>query len=111
MEEDSEKICTKLLRSIERRHSEVKELLRTEERAALAQAEGLLELLDQQTEDTRRKEAELELLSHTDDHIHFLLVRDRSSSTALACFCNRKISTADVEREILHYNLNLKSQI
>ncbi|KAK2868299.1 hypothetical protein Q7C36_000170 [Tachysurus vachellii] len=73
VEEDSEKICTKLLRSIERRHSEVKELLRTEERAGLAQAEGLLELLDQQTEDTRRKEAELELLSHTDDHIQFLL--------------------------------------
>ncbi|KAG7319908.1 hypothetical protein KOW79_017051 [Hemibagrus wyckioides] len=73
VEEDSEKICTKLLRSIERRHTEVKELLRAEERAALAQAEGLLEHLDQQTEDTRRKEAELELLSHTDDHIHFLL--------------------------------------
>lgn len=74
MEEDSEKICTKLLRSIERRHSEVKELLGAEERAAQAQAEGLLEYLDEQTEDTRRKEAELELLSHTDDHIHFLLV-------------------------------------
>lgn len=67
-------MCTKLLRSIERKHSEVKELLRAEERAALAQAEGLLERLDQETEETRRKEAELELLSHTDDHIHFLLV-------------------------------------
>lgn len=67
-------MCTKLLRSIERKHSEVKELLRAEERAALAQAEGLLECLDQETEETRRKEAELELLSHTDDHIHFLLV-------------------------------------
>lgn len=74
VEEDSEKICTKLLRSIERKHVEVKELLRAEERAALAQAEVLLERLDQQTEDTRRTEAELELLSRTDDHIHFLLV-------------------------------------
>lgn len=74
MEEDSEKICTKLLRSIERRHIEVKDLLRAEERAALAEAEGLLERLEQQTEETRRKEAELEQLSHTDDHIHFLLV-------------------------------------
>ncbi|KAI5092686.1 tripartite motif-containing protein 16-like isoform X2 [Silurus meridionalis] len=73
VEEDSEKICTKLLRSIERKHGEVKELLRAEERAALAQAEGLLESLDQQAEDTKRKEAELELLSGTDDHIHFLL--------------------------------------
>lgn len=74
MEEDSEKICTKLLRSIERRHSEVKDLLSAEERAALAKAEGLLQHLDLQTEETRRKEAELEQLSHTDDHIHFLLV-------------------------------------
>ncbi|TTC44349.1 E3 ubiquitin/ISG15 ligase TRIM25 [Bagarius yarrelli] len=73
VEEDSEKICTKLLRSIERRQGEVKELLRAEERVALTQAENLIELLDQQTEDTSRKEAVLELLSNSDDHIHFLL--------------------------------------
>ncbi|XP_072525457.1 E3 ubiquitin/ISG15 ligase TRIM25 isoform X2 [Salminus brasiliensis] len=72
VEEDSERICAKLIRSIERRHGEVKELVRAEERAALAQAEGLLECLEQQIEDHRRRENELEQLSHTEDHIHFL---------------------------------------
>ncbi|KAI5608815.1 finTRIM family, member 67, partial [Silurus asotus] len=106
--QDSEKICTKLLRSIERKHGEVKELLRAEERGALAQAEGLLESLDQQAEDTRRKEAELELLSGTDDHIHFLLVNlvlsltvccevtlDPNTANSFLCLSegNRKVST------------------
>ncbi|KAL6468142.1 hypothetical protein MHYP_G00238190 [Metynnis hypsauchen] len=72
VEDDSERICTKLIRSIERRHCEVKELVRAEERAALAQAEGLLESLELQIEDHRRRENELEQLSHTEDHIHFL---------------------------------------
>ncbi|KAI4871307.1 hypothetical protein NFI96_007662 [Prochilodus magdalenae] len=72
VEEDSERICTKLIRSIERRHCEVKELVRSEERAALAQAEGQLESLELQIEDHRRRENELEQLSHTEDHIHFL---------------------------------------
>lgn len=74
MEEDSERIFTKLIRSIERRHCEVKDLVRTEEKAALAQAEALQESLEQQIEDHRRREKELEQLSQTEDHIHFLQV-------------------------------------
>ncbi|XP_076838308.1 uncharacterized protein LOC143483351 [Brachyhypopomus gauderio] len=72
VEEDSERICGKLLRSVERRHCDVRELLRAEERAALAQAEGLLQRLEDQVEDLRRVENELERLAHTDDHVHFL---------------------------------------
>ena len=52
----------------------MKELVRAEERAALAQAEGQLESLELQIEDHRRRENELEQLSHTEDHIHFLQV-------------------------------------
>uniref|UniRef100_A0A3B1JNR5 Uncharacterized protein n=1 Tax=Astyanax mexicanus TaxID=7994 RepID=A0A3B1JNR5_ASTMX len=74
VEDDSERICTKLIRSIERRHGELKELVRAEGRAALVQAEGLLERLEQQIEDHRRRESELEQLSQTEDHIHFLQV-------------------------------------
>uniref|UniRef100_A0A4W4DX01 Tripartite motif-containing protein 16-like n=1 Tax=Electrophorus electricus TaxID=8005 RepID=A0A4W4DX01_ELEEL len=72
VEEDSERICGKLLRSIERRHCELRELLHAEERTALAQAEGLLERLEEQVEEHRRKESELEQLAHTDDHVQFL---------------------------------------
>ncbi|KAL1281004.1 hypothetical protein QQF64_015604 [Cirrhinus molitorella] len=72
VEDDSEKIFTRLLRSVERKHSEVKELIRSEERTALGQTEKLLERLNQQIVEHRRKEAELEALSNTEDHIHFL---------------------------------------
>uniref|UniRef100_A0A8C8FL71 RING-type domain-containing protein n=1 Tax=Oncorhynchus tshawytscha TaxID=74940 RepID=A0A8C8FL71_ONCTS len=43
-------------------------------------AEGLLEPLKQELVDLRRRDAELEKLSHTEDHIHFLQV------TILSCY-------------------------
>ncbi|KAG9334939.1 hypothetical protein JZ751_006261 [Albula glossodonta] len=70
--EDSERIFTELIRSIERRRSEVKELIRDQEKAAVSEAEGLLERLEQEIAELRRRDAELEQLSHTEDHIHFL---------------------------------------
>ncbi|KAG9329099.1 hypothetical protein JZ751_007630 [Albula glossodonta] len=70
--EDSERIFTELIRSIERRRSEVKELIRDQEKAAVSWAEGLLERLEQEIAELRRRDAELEQLSHTEDHIHFL---------------------------------------
>ncbi|KAJ8376998.1 hypothetical protein SKAU_G00075780 [Synaphobranchus kaupii] len=70
--EDSERIFTELIRSIERRCSEVKELIRDQEKAELNRAEGLLERLEQEIAELRRRDAELEQFSHTEDHIHFL---------------------------------------
>ncbi|XP_061084141.1 tripartite motif-containing protein 16-like [Conger conger] len=70
--EDSERIFTEMIRSIERRCSEVKELIRDQEKAEVSRAEGLLERLEQEIAELRRREAELEQLSHTEDHIHFL---------------------------------------
>ncbi|XP_036373487.1 tripartite motif-containing protein 16-like protein [Megalops cyprinoides] len=70
--EDSERIFTELIHSIERMHSEVKELIRYQEKAAVSQAERLLEQLEQEIAELRRRDAELEQLSHTEDHIHFL---------------------------------------
>ncbi|KAG5849764.1 hypothetical protein ANANG_G00075170, partial [Anguilla anguilla] len=71
-EEDSERIFTELIRSIERRRSEVKELIRNQEKAEVSRAEGLLELLEKEIAELRRRDAELEQLSHTEDHIQFL---------------------------------------
>ncbi|KAG9330392.1 hypothetical protein JZ751_025532, partial [Albula glossodonta] len=70
--EDSERIFTELIRSIERRRSEVKELIRDQQEAAVSRAERLLERLEQEIAELRRRDAELEQLSHTEDHIHFL---------------------------------------
>ncbi|XP_048012546.1 tripartite motif-containing protein 16-like, partial [Megalobrama amblycephala] len=70
--EDSERIFTELMRSIERRHSEATQRIRDQEKTAVSRAEGRLERLEQEINDLRRRDAELEQLSHTQDHIHFL---------------------------------------
>ncbi|KAJ8358139.1 hypothetical protein AAFF_G00030150 [Aldrovandia affinis] len=70
--EDSERIFTELIRSFERRRSEVKELIRNQEKAEVSRAERLIEQLEQEIAELRRRDAELEQLSHTEDHIHFL---------------------------------------
>nr|XP_055065074.1 tripartite motif-containing protein 16-like [Misgurnus anguillicaudatus] len=69
---DSERIFTELIRSIERSRFDVTQLIREQEKAAVSKAKGLLEQLEQEIDDLRRRDAELELLAHTDDHIHFL---------------------------------------
>ena len=74
--EDSERIFTELIRSIERRRSEVTRLIRDQEKAAVSRAEEQLKRLEQEINDLRRRDAELEQLSHTQDHIQFLQVTE-----------------------------------
>ncbi|XP_056106758.1 tripartite motif-containing protein 16-like isoform X2 [Rhinichthys klamathensis goyatoka] len=70
--EDSERIFTEIIRSIERSRSEVTQRIRDQEKTAVSRAEGRLERLEQEINDLRRRDAELEQLSHTQDHIQFL---------------------------------------
>uniref|UniRef100_A0A673N4D5 Tripartite motif-containing protein 16-like n=1 Tax=Sinocyclocheilus rhinocerous TaxID=307959 RepID=A0A673N4D5_9TELE len=70
--EDSERIFTELILSIEKRHSEVKQLIRDQERAAVNRAEMKLERLEQEIDELKRRNAELKQLSETQDHVHFL---------------------------------------
>ncbi|XP_071260594.1 tripartite motif-containing protein 16-like [Salvelinus alpinus] len=82
--EDSDQIFTELIRSIERRSSEVKELIRAQETAQVSQAEGLLEQLKQEIAELRKRSTELEQLSHTEDHIHFLQSYQSLSSISVS---------------------------
>ncbi|XP_042564261.1 E3 ubiquitin/ISG15 ligase TRIM25-like [Clupea harengus] len=88
--EDSERIFTEMIRSIERRCSEVKELIRAQEKAEVSQAEGLLKRLEQEIAELKRRDAELEQLSHTEDHIHliknFPSIRDSPRSSPSMTF-------------------------
>ncbi|XP_048045654.1 tripartite motif-containing protein 16-like [Megalobrama amblycephala] len=69
---DSERIFTELIRSIERSRSEVTQLIRDQEKAAVSQAKGRLKRVEKEINDLKRRDAELEQLSHTHHHIHFL---------------------------------------
>ncbi|XP_041099747.1 tripartite motif-containing protein 16-like [Polyodon spathula] len=69
---ESEKIFTELIRSIEKIHTEVIELIGANEKAAVNHAEGRMKKLEQEIAELRRRNTELKQLSETEDHIHFL---------------------------------------
>ncbi|XP_076872516.1 tripartite motif-containing protein 16-like isoform X4 [Brachyhypopomus gauderio] len=82
--EDSERISTELIQFIENKCSELRELIRNQEKAELSRAEELLEKLDQEITDLKRRDTELEQLSHTEDHIQFLQVTSTDSCTDMS---------------------------
>ncbi|XP_058872718.1 tripartite motif-containing protein 16-like [Acipenser ruthenus] len=69
---ESEKIFTELIRSIEKIHTEVTELIGANEKAAVNQAEGCMKKLEQEIAELINRNSELKQLSETEDHIHFL---------------------------------------
>ncbi|KAM9469715.1 E3 ubiquitin/ISG15 ligase TRIM25-like [Clarias gariepinus] len=70
--DDNERIFTELISSMEKKRSEVTELIRAQEKAELSRAERLLKQLEQEIADLKRRVTEMKPLSHTHDHIHFL---------------------------------------
>ncbi|XP_030626798.1 E3 ubiquitin-protein ligase TRIM47-like [Chanos chanos] len=70
--EDSERIFTEIIRSIERRWSEVIEQIRVMERTEVSLAEDHIEKLEQEIAELRKRDTELEQLSHAEDDIYFL---------------------------------------
>ncbi len=71
---DCKRIFKELIRSFERSCSEVIQMIGDQEKAEVGRAEGLLERLEQEIENLKRRDAELKQLLHTNDHIHFLQV-------------------------------------
>ncbi|XP_063051909.1 tripartite motif-containing protein 16-like [Engraulis encrasicolus] len=69
---ESERMFTEMIRSIERRCSEVTELIRAQEKAEVSRAEGLLKRLEQEIAELKRTDAEMKQLSLTQDPIHYL---------------------------------------
>ncbi|KAL3042416.1 finTRIM family, member 82 [Trematomus bernacchii] len=69
---DSQKMFEDMIRSIERMRSEVSKLIGINEKAAFNQSEALIERLEQEIDELKKKEAGLKQLYSTDDHIHFL---------------------------------------
>ncbi|KAL4007748.1 hypothetical protein ACER0C_001600 [Sarotherodon galilaeus] len=70
--EDSEKMFTELIRLIRRRRSDVKQQVRSQQETEVSRVKELQEKLEQEIAELKRKDGELEQLSHTEDHNHFL---------------------------------------
>lgn len=71
---ESKKMFDEMITSIERMRSEVTKLININEKAAFSQAEGLMERLEQEIDELKKKETGLKQLYSTEDHIHFLQV-------------------------------------
>ncbi|XP_017267888.1 tripartite motif-containing protein 16-like [Kryptolebias marmoratus] len=70
--EDSEKIFTQLIQLIQKRSSEVKQQIRSQQETEASRVKELQEKLEQEIAELKRKEAELKQLSDTEDHNQFL---------------------------------------
>ncbi|KAM6953791.1 stonustoxin subunit beta-like [Aplochiton taeniatus] len=87
-----------MIHSIERRRSEVKELIRDQQRAAVIQAKGLLKRLEQEIAELRRRDTELEKLSQTEDEMLFLQLNRKCNDLLTSKWTN---FSATVKKESL----------
>ncbi|XP_062296530.1 tripartite motif-containing protein 16-like [Scomber scombrus] len=69
---DSEKIFTELIRLLQKRSSDVKRQIRSQQETEVSRVKELQEKLQQEITELKRKDAELKQLSHTEDHNQFL---------------------------------------
>ncbi|XP_070785900.1 E3 ubiquitin-protein ligase TRIM47-like [Enoplosus armatus] len=71
---DCDKIFAGLMSSMQRRHRKVMKLIRDQEKTAVARAEELQLQLEEEITKLRRRDAKLEELLHTDDHIYLIQI-------------------------------------
>ncbi|XP_038123148.1 tripartite motif-containing protein 16-like [Cyprinodon tularosa] len=70
--EDSEKILGSVIRLIQKRSSDVKQQIRSQQETEVSRVKELQKKLEQEITELKRKDAELEKLSITEDHTQFL---------------------------------------
>ncbi|XP_003440248.1 tripartite motif-containing protein 16-like [Oreochromis niloticus] len=86
---DTEKIFSELILLIEKRSSDMKQQIRFEQETEINRVNELLEELEEELNELKRKDTELEKLSHTEDHTQFLnmfpLLSDLNESSESRC--------------------------
>ncbi|XP_037389763.1 E3 ubiquitin-protein ligase TRIM39-like isoform X1 [Pygocentrus nattereri] len=71
---DRVEVFRALLRCIERSQTELLEVMEEKQKAAERQAEEFIKGLEQEITELKRRDTELEQLSHTEDHLHLIQV-------------------------------------
>ncbi|XP_032410053.1 tripartite motif-containing protein 16-like [Xiphophorus hellerii] len=71
--EDSGKIFTELIHLLQKRSSDLKQQIRSQQETEVSRVKDVQEKLEQEITELKRRDAELEQLSHTEDHNQFLL--------------------------------------
>ncbi|XP_060769535.1 tripartite motif-containing protein 16-like isoform X2 [Neoarius graeffei] len=110
--QESERIFTELIKAIVRRRSEVTELIRAQEKAAVSRAEEVLKKLEQEIAELRRRDAELEELSHTEDPVHFLQSFPSLSDTlGSADLCSIRLSPLVFLEDVTAFVSKLRDKV
>ncbi|XP_019219049.1 E3 ubiquitin/ISG15 ligase TRIM25-like [Oreochromis niloticus] len=82
----SEKMFKDLISLVQRKSSEVKQKIRSKQKAEQKRVKELQEKIEQEIRDLRRRDTELQQLSLTEDHLHFL--KNYSSLSHLSASTN-----------------------
>lgn len=69
-----DKLFDELISSIQKQRTLIKQLIETQEKLAVVRAEALQLQLEEEIARLKKRDADLEQLSHTEDHIHFIQV-------------------------------------
>ncbi|XP_028318152.1 tripartite motif-containing protein 16-like [Gouania willdenowi] len=80
--EHSEQMFTELIHLLQKRRSELKKEVRSKQQTEVSAVRALQEKLEQEISELKKRDAELQQLSHTEDHIQFVL--SYSSLSALS---------------------------
>ncbi|XP_067307208.1 E3 ubiquitin/ISG15 ligase TRIM25-like isoform X2 [Pseudorasbora parva] len=102
---ESIELFTDLIGSIERCHSELLEMMEQKQKAAEKQNEELIKELEQEITELKRRDAELEQLSHTEDHLHLLQIYPSLSRPAHTSSFTEISNDTHVSVEILMRSL------
>ncbi|XP_039608514.1 tripartite motif-containing protein 16-like [Polypterus senegalus] len=70
--EEHDKSFTDLIQCIEGAHKKLTKKIREQEKRNVEEAEGVMEQLEREIKELKRKDTELKELSETKDHLHFL---------------------------------------
>ncbi|XP_030634636.1 E3 ubiquitin/ISG15 ligase TRIM25-like [Chanos chanos] len=111
--EESEKIFTELICLVEKKRSEVTEMIRAQEKAELTRAERLQERLEQEISQLNQRDAELGRLSQIEDKIQFLqsfkpLSHVRQTEELLDIKVNPQLRFENVTKTVLQLKIRIE---
>lgn len=83
---ESDKTFHEMLQAVERWKAEINQMIMANMQAAMSQADGYVDRLEQEILELQRRDAELRQVLETEDNIHFLQVLRKDLKTyALVC--------------------------
>ncbi|XP_026765917.3 E3 ubiquitin-protein ligase TRIM39 isoform X1 [Pangasianodon hypophthalmus] len=107
---DVVEIFSALMRCIERSQAELLKVMEEKQKAAERQAEELIKELEQEITELKRRNTELEQLSHTEDHLHLLQISPSLCSPPHAQDWTDVTITSHLSVETLRRNLSQLQQ-